>query len=78
MMMASKPACFSTSLQSPPEWESKITPRVSLPALGRPRGDFDMMQNLPELGTLVPVNGPVANMRAFSGPSGSVSGPTRS
>ena len=56
-------------MKCPPEFASPYIPV---------NGDFAITSSLPAVGNTVPVSGPVAKMRRFSGPSGSTSEPTSS
>jgi hypothetical protein len=68
-MIWSYPANFISGARWPPALES---PRIPV------WGDFADTLNLQAVGNMVPTRGPVANINLFSGPSGSVPGPTSS
>ncbi len=65
----SQPERFNAVPNLPPASLSPNTPV---------RGDLEVISCRPEVGTFVPVNGPVIHIIGLSGPSGSVSGPVMS
>ena len=61
----SQPAFFSSAPKKPPELEQAIAPV---------KGPLQTTDQRPEVGAIVPVNGPVANIILLSGEKGSTVG----